>query len=117
MKKKYFSNSFFISACHFVGFAPLLVAVATMILIVLHIIQLRSLKAYMKRPGHHSSADYHRQPTHIFWRIVSEYLAKSDFYFIKDKTMVRVKIKGLITSSIVEVFLFDCLGPPEQSSK
>ena len=44
-------------------------------------------------------------------------LAKSDFYFIKDRTMVRVKTKGLITSSIVEVFLFDCLGPPEQSSK
>ena len=31
--------------------------------------QLRSLKAFLRKPGPHSSS-YHQRPTHIFWRLV-----------------------------------------------
>ena len=72
----YFLSNFFktysllyVSACNVVGYAPILVAVATVVLIVLHIIQLRSLKSFLRRPGPHSS-NYHHRPTHIFWRMV-----------------------------------------------
>ena len=57
------------SACNFVGFTPIFVAVATVVLIVLHVIQLRSLKTFLRKPGPHSS-NYHDRPTHIFWRMV-----------------------------------------------
>ena len=62
----------YISACNFVGFAPIGVAVATAVLIVLHIMQLRSLKSFLRKPGSHRSNDYHHRPTHIFWRLVSK---------------------------------------------
>jgi len=57
------------AACNFVGFIPIFVAVATVVLIVLHVIQLRSLKTFLRKPGPHSS-NYHDRPTHIFWRMV-----------------------------------------------
>jgi hypothetical protein len=60
---------FQISACYFVGITPIIVAASTLALILLHFIQLRSLKAFLRKPGPHSS-DYHHRPTHIFWRIV-----------------------------------------------
>merc|ERR1711899_715555 len=56
-------------ACNFVGYAPILVAVATVVLIILHVMQLRSLKSFLRQPGPHSS-NYHHRPTHIFWRMV-----------------------------------------------
>ncbi len=59
-----------ISACYMMGYMPIFVAVATLVLIVLHVIQLRSLKAFLRKPGPHSSS-YHHRPTHIFWRMVS----------------------------------------------
>ena len=77
--KVFFINTFFLRqkikfyiflACNFIGFVPIFVAVATVVLIVLHIMQLRSLKAFLRKPGPHSS-DYHHRPTHIFWRMVS----------------------------------------------
>ena len=61
-----------ISACTFVGIAPILVAVATVVLIILHSIQLRNLKAFFRKPGSHRSSEYQGRPPHIFWRIVSD---------------------------------------------
>jgi len=57
-------------ACTFVGIAPILVAVATVVLIILHSIQLRNLKAFFRKPGSHRSSEYQGRPPHIFWRIV-----------------------------------------------
>eukprot|EP00093_Oithona_nana_P001728 01728.XXX_6355_9210_1 [CDS] Oithona nana genome sequencing. len=58
------------AACNFVGFAPIAVALATAVLIVLHMMQLRSLKSFLRQPGPHQSSNYHQRPTHIFWRLV-----------------------------------------------
>eukprot|EP00095_Tigriopus_kingsejongensis_P011144 maker-scaffold534_size144770-snap-gene-0.37 protein:Tk11144 transcript:maker-scaffold534_size144770-snap-gene-0.37-mRNA-1 annotation:"hypothetical protein CGI_10017331" len=57
------------ATCHIVGFAPLFVAVSALLLIVLHIIQLRSLRVFLSKPGPWRSADYERPP-HIYWRMV-----------------------------------------------
>ena len=65
-----FLKTFFFSACFFVGLGPIGVAVATVTLIVLHLIQLRSLKSFLRQPGSHRSANYHGRPNHIFWRMV-----------------------------------------------
>lgn len=51
------------------GFLPLFVALAAVALVVAHALQLRSLNAFLRKPGPHSS-DYHHRPTHIFWRMV-----------------------------------------------
>ena len=47
-------------------------AVATVVLIILHSIQLRNLKAFFRKPGSHRSSEYQGRPPHIFWRIVSD---------------------------------------------
>ena len=64
------TNNVSISACNIVGVIPIAVACCALVLIFLHIIQLRSLHAFLRKPGPHSSS-YHNRPTHIFWRIVS----------------------------------------------
>ncbi len=60
---------FFILACNIVGIVPLFVAGASLVLIALHMVQLRTLKAFLRQPGPHSSSD-HSRPPHIFWRLV-----------------------------------------------
>lgn len=60
-----------LAACIVVGVIPLIVALAAIVLITLHIVQLRSLKNYLRKPGPHSSKDFHNRPIHIFWRMVS----------------------------------------------
>ncbi len=56
--------------CYLSGILPLLVAAASLVLILLHGIQLRALYAFLRKRAPHSS-DHHNRPTHIFWRMVS----------------------------------------------
>ncbi len=61
---------YFCVACNVVGFLPIFVALSAVVLIVLHCLQLRSLYAFLSKPGPHSSS-HHNRPTQIFWRMVS----------------------------------------------
>ena len=78
-----------ISACTFVGIAPILVAVATVVLIILHSIQLRNLKAFFRKPGSHRSSEYQGRPPHIFWRIVSDLFQSSISIYIFFYTIMK----------------------------
>ena len=54
------------------GFLPILVAVCAVVLIVLHLLQLRSLSAFIVERGPRHHKQYHNErPPHIFWRMVS----------------------------------------------
>ena len=55
------------------GFGFIAIAVAAVILFVLHLMQLTNLKKYLRQPGPHSSKDYHSRPTRIFWPMVNKY--------------------------------------------
>ena len=80
-----------ISACTFVGIAPILVAVATVVLIILHSIQLRNLKAFFRKPGSHRSSEYQGRPPHIFWRIVSDLFQCISIYIFFYTIMKNLK--------------------------
>ena len=54
------------------GFIPIAVAIAALVLLVLHIIQLRNLKAFLSRPGPIKAYEFERTP-HIYWRMVGTY--------------------------------------------
>ena len=56
--------------CWVSGLGFIAVGVAAVILFVLHIMQLTSLKKYLRQPGPHSSKDYHSRPTKVFWPMV-----------------------------------------------
>ena len=107
--KKYFNictyvletkkNLLSFSACNFVGFIPIFVAVATVVLIVLHVIQLRSLKTFLRKPGPHSS-NYHDRPTHIFWRMVR-------FLKICLRLVIKLKLKNYPKLYLMSVRLWN----------
>ena len=60
------------TACNLVGFLPILVAVCAVVLIVLHLLQLRNLNSFIMERGPRHSKQYHNErPPHIFWRMVS----------------------------------------------
>ena len=63
---------FSFAACNLVGFLPILVAVCAIVLIILHLLQLRSLNSFIMERGPRHSKQYHTErPPHIFWRMVS----------------------------------------------
>ena len=65
------SHPIHIIGCWISGLGFIAVAVAAMICFVLHVMQLNSLKKYLRQPGPHSSKDYHSRPTRVFWPMVS----------------------------------------------
>ena len=62
-----------ILGCWISGLGFIAVAIAAMICFVLHVMQLNSLKKYLRQPGPHSSKDYHSRPTRVFWPMVSRF--------------------------------------------
>ena len=63
-----------LAACNLVGFLPILVAVCAIVLIALHLIQLRNLNSFIMERGPRHSKQYHNErPPHIFWRMVSQF--------------------------------------------
>ena len=96
-------KSIYFSACNFVGFAPIAVALATAVLIVLHMMQLKSLKSFLRQPGPHQSSNYHQRPTHIFWRLVSKRFI--EHFFKQQTTIFRVEQTRLRNLSTLDNYL------------
>ena len=71
-----------IIGCWISGLGFVAVAVAAMICFVLHVMQLNSLKKYLRQPGPHSSKDYHSRPTRVFWPMVSKFYLAYILYCI-----------------------------------
>jgi hypothetical protein len=80
------------AGCWISGLGFIAVAVAAMICFVLHVMQLNSLKKYLRQPGPHSSKDYHSPPTRVFWPMVSK------FYF----TNIYILPKQIYERNIIE---------------
>lgn len=80
------------ATCYIMGLTPIFVAVCALVMIVLHIMQLKSLKAFLSRPGPWRSADYERPP-HIYWRMV---------VFHGIVTIIMVTITSILTAGYVD---------------
>ncbi|TRY81014.1 hypothetical protein TCAL_15529 [Tigriopus californicus] len=80
------------ATCYLMGLAPIFVAVCALVMIVLHIMQLKSLRAFLSKPGPWRSADYERPP-HIYWRMV---------VFHGIVTVIVVTITSILTAGYVD---------------
>ena len=76
-----------IIGCWISGLGFIAVAIAAMICFVLHVMQLNSLKKYLRQPGPHSSKDYHSRPTRVFWPMVSRFYFTN--IYILPKRIIR----------------------------